>query len=233
MRLALATLLAGLVLAAPAGAAQVDVMVVGKRVLVPAKTVTLKERTVRVGGRRCTLGRATALAALAGTGASFSLRDYGACSRRPRDAGSLYVRRIGPDAERGRDGWVYKVGNRSGTAGAGDPGGAFGRGGLRDGQRVLWFWCVKDRRDRCQRTLGVTAPAGTRAGAPLRVTVRGYDEQGRGVAVAGARVRVGGSTGTTGPDGTAILTAPPAGRHTLEATKAGMVRAFPRTVTSR
>ena len=51
----------------------------------------------------------------------FRLRDYGACSRRARDAGSLYVRQIGPDRERGRDGWVYKVGSRAGSTGAADP----------------------------------------------------------------------------------------------------------------
>ena len=184
MKLLLLALLAGLVLAAPAAGASVDVMVVGKReVLVPARAVTLEARTATVSGRRCALGRATALSALAGAGVPFRLRDYGSCSGRARDAGSLYVHRIGPDAARGRDGWVYKVGNRSGSAGAADPGGAFGTGrALRAGQRVLWFWCVKDRRDACQRTLATTAHAG--AGGSVHVIVRGYDEQGRGVPVA-------------------------------------------------
>ena len=124
MKPLLLALLAGAVLAAPASAASVDVMVVGKRdVLVPAHKVALKARSATVDGRRCALGRATPLSVLAGAGVPFAVRDYGSCSRRARDAGSLYVQRIGPDAARGRDGWVYKVGNRSGSAGAADPAG--------------------------------------------------------------------------------------------------------------
>ena len=122
MRTLLLALLAGAVLAAPASAASVDVMVVGKRdVLVPAHAVSLKARSATVQGRRCALGKATPLSVLAGAGVPFTVRDYGSCSRRARDAGSLYVQRIGPDAARGRDGWVYKVGNRSGSAGRGRP----------------------------------------------------------------------------------------------------------------
>lgn len=221
-------ILAAAVLAAPASAASVDVMVVGKReVLVPAHKVTLKARSATVHGRRCALGKATPLSALAGAGVPFTLRDYGSCSRRARDAGSLYVRRIGPDAARGRDGWVYKVGNRSGSAGAADPGGSFGTGRtLRRRDRVLWFWCVKDRRDACQRTLVVRAHA---ASGSVHVVVRGYDEQGRGKRVAGASVRVGGETATTDAGGTATLTVS-AGRHRLEASKPGLVPAFARTV---
>ena len=142
-------------------------MVVGKSaVLAGPERVALKARTARVGGKRCSIGRATPLSVLAGTGVSFSLKDYGACSRRARDAGSLYVRKIGPDRERGRDGWVYKVGRRAGSAGAADPAGSFGTGRrLRAGQRVLWFWCVKDAADSCQRTLEVT-PAAQRGSPP-------------------------------------------------------------------
>ena len=229
MKPLLLALLAGAVLAAPASAASVDVMVVGKRdVLVPAHKVALKARSATVDGRRCALGKATPLSVLAGAGVPFAVRDYGACSRRARDAGSLYVQRIGPDVARGRDGWVYKVGNRSGSAGAADPGGSFGTGRtLRAGQRVLWFWCVKDRRDACQRTLATTAHA---AAGSVHVIVRGYDERGRGKPVAGATVRLGGATATTGADGAAMLDAP-AGRHRLTASKGGLVPAFPQTVT--
>ena len=85
----------------------------------------------------------------AGRAASF--RDFGACSASPRDAAGLLVTRIGPDRNRGQRGWVYKVGRRR-PAGAGDPGGAFGNGRLRGGQRVIWFYCV--RAADCQRTLG-------------------------------------------------------------------------------
>jgi hypothetical protein len=228
--------LAGALLGAPAVAharGKVEVMVVGKReVLVPAKEVTLKPRAVGINGKRCAIGRATPLSALAGTGIPFRLVDYGACSRRPRDAGSLYVRKIGPDRAKGRDGWVYKVGRRSGSAGAADPAGPFGTGRkLRAGQRVLWFWCVKDARDACQRTLETSSARAVAPGAPLAVTVRGYDEAGRGVAIGGATVRLGDATAVTGPGGVATVTAPAAGRYELEASKAGLVQSFPRTVT--
>jgi hypothetical protein len=228
---------AGVLAGAPTAAearGKVEVMVVGKRdVLVPAKAVTLKPRAVGVDGKRCAIGRATPLSALAGTGISFRLVDYGACSRRPRDAGALYVRRIGPDRAQGRDGWIYKVGRRSGSSGAADPAGPFGTGRkLRAGQQVLWFWCVKDARDACQRTLETSSATSAAPGAPLAVTVRGYDEQGRGVAIAGATVRFGDATALTGADGVATVAAPAApGRYELGAGRAGLVRSFPRTVT--
>jgi len=166
---------------------------------------------------------------LAGTGVSFSLTDYGACSRRARDAGSLYVARIGPDRERGSDGWVYKVGRRAGSAGAADPAGSFGTGRLlRAGQRVLWFWCVKDAADSCQRTLEVVpASRSVAPGGSLSVAVRGYDDAGGGVPVAGATVRLGAAAAVTGPGGDATLTAPPAGTYRLRAEKPGMVVSFP------
>jgi hypothetical protein len=229
--------LAGAVLAAPAAAdarGQVDVMVVGKsRVLVPAKQVPLKKRFAGINGKRCALGRATPLSALAGTGASFRLVDYGACSRRPRDAGSLYVRQIGPDRAKGRDGWVYKVGRRSGSGGAADPAGPFGTGRmLRRGQQVLWFWCVKDSADSCQRTLETSSAGSVATGAPLAVTVRGYDESGKGVAIEGATVRLGDATAVTDTGGVATVAAPAApGHYAVEASKPGLVLSFPRTVT--
>ena len=228
--------LAGAVLGAPAAAdarARVELMVVGKSaVLSGPKRVALVARTARVGGERCSIGRATPLSVLAGAGVSFSLKDYGACSRRARDAGSLYVRRIGPDREGGTDGWVYKVGHRAGSAGAADPAGSFGTGRLlQAGQRVLWFWCVKDAADSCQRTLAVRpAVRQTTAGAPLSVTVRGYDDTGAGVLVEGATVSLGDATALTGPDGVATLTAPAAGTYRVQASKPGMVVSFPARV---
>lgn len=216
---------------APRG--RVEVMVVGRtRILAGPSRVVLRARRARVGGRSCALGRATALSALAGTRVSFALRDYGACSGAARDAGSLYVARIGPDRARGRDGWVYKVGHRSATAGAGDPTGPFGTGhGLRRGARVLWFWCVKDARDACQRTLDIRAPGSVAPGAILPVTVRGYDEQGRGVPVAGATVFFGGAAAVTGPSGVAALPVPAArGVLRVRAIAPRLVPAFPRRV---
>jgi hypothetical protein len=234
----LALILAAAVLAAPAvaEAAKVDVMVVGRtKVLVPATPVTLKARFVGLEGRRCAIGRATPLSVLAGTGVRYRLDDYGACSRKPRDAGSLYVSKIGPDRERGGDGWVYKVGRRSGSAGAADPAGSFGNGRkLRAGDQVLWFWCVKDDRQQCQRTLETASADAVAPGAPLAVTVRGYDERGRGVPVAGATVTLGAATALTGADGVATLTAPAApGELPLQASRPGLVQSFPRMVEVR
>jgi hypothetical protein len=106
---------------APAAAAKVDLMVVGKeRVLRQPATVRLKTRTVRVGGRRCRVGARTPLSVLAASRLALAIRDYGSCGRRPRDAAGLYVAKVGRERERGRGGWVYKVGRRVDSAGAGD-----------------------------------------------------------------------------------------------------------------
>jgi hypothetical protein len=221
--------------AAPAApAATVDVMVVGKAsVLRGAKAVTLKQRKVKVGGRRCAVGRGTPLSALAAMGLRLKIRDSGACGSRPRDAGGLYVFQVAGEREQGAGGWVYKVGNRAGTTGAGDPSGPFGGGGLRGGQRLLWFWCRQA--GACQRTLdAVPDRTSVRPGETLRVKVRGYDDVGAGVAVGGATVRLGTATATTAADGTATLTVPAgAQRLRLQAERAGMVRALPRKVTVR
>jgi hypothetical protein len=233
---AVLALVVALALPAPAEAASVRVMVAGKeRVLQGARTVRLKAHAVRIGGHRCAVGTATPLAALLGTGARVRVRDdYASCGRNPRDSGGLFVTRVGPDANRGRNGWAYKVGTRAGTAGAADPRGPFGSGPLRGGRDVLWFWCVLSRAESCQRTLAVSAPAAVAPGDPLRVRVRGYDDRGRGVPVAGAAVRAGGASATTGADGTATLTAPAArGRMAVRATRAGLVPSFPRPVAVR
>jgi hypothetical protein len=224
-----------LVLAVPAGAsaASVELMVVGKaRVLREAAPVKLRARSVRVGGRRCAVGRATPLSVLAGTRLALRLRDYGSCGRSPADAGSLYVRKLGPDRAVGPRGWVYKLGRRAGTTGAADPSGPFGTGKKLRGGRLLWFWCVQDRSSGCQRTLEARPESSAVApGAPLHVTVRGYDDNGGGVPVAGALVRLGGAQALTGGDGVATVTAP-AAAGVLRATAEhdGMVRSFPERV---
>jgi hypothetical protein len=211
-------------------------MVVGKqRVLREAAPVRLKSRSVRVGGRRCAVGRATPLSVLAGTRLRVRLQDYGSCGRSPRDAGALYVTRVGSDRRGGPAGWVYKVGRRTGTSGAADPSGPFGTGRkLRTGQRLLWFWCVQVRGAACQRTLEVSPSATTVApGAPLRVAVRGYDDNGRGVPVPGATVRLGAASATTDASGVAQVVAGAAGAARLTAEHDGMVRSWPRTVRVR
>lgn len=223
--------------ASVASAASVDVMVVGRsEVLKPPARVRLKTRSVAVGARRCAVGAATPLAALLGTRLRIALRDYGSCGRSPRDAGGLFVRRVGAEGNRGRDGWVYKVGRRAGTTGAADFAGAFGDGRrLRSGQSVLWFWCVMSADDGCQRTLEVSTAARTvRPGEPLRVRVRGYDDRGRAAAVAGATVGLLGASAVTGPDGFASLVVPPTGGAArVTAEKPGLVPAIGRRVVVR
>jgi hypothetical protein len=207
---------------ASAAAPRVRQMVVFRSGEAVTKTVRANQVPVRVQGRRCATGDGTPLAALVRSRPGrLRLRDFGSCSRRPRDSAGLFVSAIGPDRNRGQNGWVYKVGRRSATAGAADPSGPFGRGRLRSGQHVTWFYChlVKGG---CQRTLDVRAepePGG------IIATVRGYDDEGRGVAVEGATIRSGGASAFTGPDGSARL-AVPSGGHRVVASKTGLVRSF-------
>jgi hypothetical protein len=220
----IAPILLAAALAAPASAAEVDVMVVGKeRVLQAPTEVRLKERTVKVAGRRCRLAAATPLSVLAGTRLRFGLRDFGHCGRRPRTASGLYVRSVGRERARGQAGWVYKVGRRAGTTGAADQSGSR----LKDGQHVTWFWCVQA--SDCQRTLEVRPDRDRVApGENLSVTVRGYDDLGRGVAVEGATVRLGSASAITASGGTATLTVPAeTGTAELQAERDGLVPAFP------
>ena len=216
--LGLATLAAASVAGPPASAApaRVDVMVVGRtKVLRAATTVSARAATVRVGTRRCAVGASTPLAALVALRPSFAMRDYG-CG-----AGSLFVERIGRDRVSGLDGWVYKIGRRAPGVSAGSP-------RVRTGTRVLWFWCRTGGRG-CQRTLEVTASATRVApGAPVRFTVRGYDDRGRGVVIPGALVHFAGAELRTGADGTVATTAPAApGRPRAVAEARGLVPSFP------
>jgi hypothetical protein len=116
---------------------------------------------------------------------------------------------------------VYKVGRRAATASAADPSGPFGRGRLRDAQRVTWFYC-RLQNGGCQRTLELRLR--TEPGS-LVASVRGYDDAGRGVAVAGASVTAGAASGLTDGAGEVRLALPP-GRHSVVAQKEGAVRSF-------
>jgi hypothetical protein len=220
--------------AAPASAAKVQVMVVGKdRVLRAPKNVTLKKRTIKVGHRRCRIGAATPLSALAATHLKLRFRDYGHCTKRPADASGLYVSAVAGERERGHGGWVYKVGRRAGTTAAADLTGPFGTGRrIHGGQRITWFWCELQPSGSCQRTLEVRPERSTaQPGEALRVTVRGYNDQGKGVVVSGATVRLGSATATTGVGGVAVLQVPATpGTLKLQAKRAGLVQAFPREV---
>ncbi len=227
-----AGLLAALVVASPAVAAAppdapaVEQMVVFRDGDSVTRTVAAKEVRVRVGGRRCIAGEGTALAALVRSHVGrIGLRDYGSCSTRARDAAGLFVKSIAGERNRGQDGWVYKVGRRGATAGAADPSGPFGRGRLKKGQRVTWFYC-RLRDGGCQRTLALHATAEPGA---VSVTVRSYDDEGRGVPVEGAMVSAGGVSAVSDAAGGARLLLS-AGNHRLVAEKDGLVRSFPERV---
>jgi hypothetical protein len=214
------------VLAPPAAAAsRVNQMVVFRdghsRVSHPPMAAT----TAKVGRKRCAIPGATPLAALVRSGVGpLSLRDYGSCSRRAADASSLFVSAIGSDRNRGSDGWVYKAGNILGTAGAADPSGPLGRGRLRAGARVTWYWCHVTTRDNgCPHTLVVAVTPGS---GSLTVKVRRYDDRGKGFAAAGATVHAGSATATTGSDGIAHL-ALAAGRYSVFADQPTRIRSFP------
>jgi len=197
-----------------------------------AKRTSSRGVLVRIGRRRCASATGTPLAALVRARPSrrIGLKDFGSCSRRARDAAGLFVRRIGPDTSRGNDGWVYKVGRKAATAGAGDPSGPFGRGRLRRGQRVTWFYCKLDSEGDCQRTLAlrVTTPGG----GLLSVRVIAYDDRGKGVAAGGAEVRLGAQTAIADAAGLASFTAAP-GRYGIRATRTGDIRTYPQKVTVR
>ena len=214
--------LMGLGAPAEAAAPKVRQLVVFRDGSAASETVSTRATRVRVEGRRCTAGDRTALAALVRSRPGrLRVRDFGACSTRARDGGGLFVQAIRRDQNRGSNGWVYKVGRRAATAGAADPGGPFGRGRLRAGQRVTWFYC-RLQRGGCQRTLELEwrAEPGT-----LVATVRGYDDEARGVAVQGATVRAGGVSALTDASGEARLPLP-AGRYRAVAEKDGLVRSF-------
>jgi hypothetical protein len=230
MRWLLVIALAAAAVPATAHAAEVDLMVVGKeRVLRAPTEVRLKERTVKVAGRRCRVGAATPLSVLIATKLKLGLRDYGHCGKRPRDAAGLYVTRVKREREKGRGGWVYKIGRKTPSLGAADPSRR-----LRNGQRVTWFWCEQDNNTGgCQRTLEARPDrTSAAAGEALTVTVRGYDDLGRGIAVEGATVTLGSATAVTDAAGAAVVTVPAEpGKRQVEASADGLVRAFPVEVT--
>lgn len=196
----------------------VEMMIVGRtRTLLSARTVRLGAARVTVGRRRCTVAAGTAIAGLAAARLPLRLTDAGGC-----DPASLFVVRVGTDANRGQAGWEYKVDHVAPSLGAGDPGGRLGTS-----QRLLWFWCTSA--NSCQRTLDVVPSTRTVApGASLPVHVRGYDSNGNGQRVRGVTVQMGSGTALTGADGSATVRAPSAaGVYELAARKPGLVPSFP------
>jgi hypothetical protein len=198
---------------APRGVPTVQMMVVGHtRTLATARTIKLSAQKIRIGRRSCTVPAGTALAGLIASHRRLRVTDVAGC-----DPASMFVTKVGPDANHGIQGWEYKVGHKSPSTGAGDPSGR-----LRQGQQLLWFWCL--RASACEQTLTVTLK-----GRSARVV--GYDDNGHGKVIAGATVHLDRLTATTGADGTAKLTIVP-GRHTLYASKRGLVASFPQVFTA-
>jgi hypothetical protein len=212
-----------LVVAAAPAEAKVRQMVVFRSGKALAKNVSPRGLRVKVGRKRCRVASRTPLAALFRSHPGhIGLKDFGSCSRNPRDATQLFVRSIRRDKNKGRRGWEYKVGRKAGTTGAADPSGPFGNGKrLRSGQRVVWFYCVL-RSGGCQRTLAVRV---TPDAGGLTVKVVGYDDDGHGVTVEGATVKAGTTSGATGADGRVRL-ALPGGSYKVYAKKKGLVRSF-------
>ena len=209
-------LLVAVVLAAPAESAgpRVRAMVVGKSgsVIAGVKSVNLDA----FRHRRCRIRAGLPLGVLHFLRVPFRAR--GGCS-------ALYVFKAAGARERGRGGWVYKVGTRGGTTSASDPSGPFGSGRIRRGAEVVWFWCR--RALRCQRSLKVTGERRVRVGRTLRVRVRGYDDYGRGKVIRGATVSVGRARVRTNRRGVARIRMIRRGLFRLRAAKRGLVPAFP------
>ena len=205
--------------AAPAHAApRIDQLVVFRNGSTVQKRVTASQASVKVGKKHCVVGAGTPLAALLDSRiGTVQLHDYGWCSPKPQDATALYVRRIRKDGAKGLNGWVYKIGNKASSAGAGDPAGR-----VKSGTRITWFYCRMGSRG-CQRTLGLSAKA--LGGRQVRVTVRAYDDNGKGRAARGATVHVGSAAATTDSHGAATLTASP-GKRQVYAQSKGLVRSF-------
>jgi len=219
----------------------VQSMIVGSSgaILSLARTVTASATTVDVRGRSCSVAAGTPLAVLAAVqrsgGPGFALRDYGHCGASPASSAQLFVYSLAGQANRGQDGWEYKVDSVSGSTGAGDPSGPTGDGRLlSSGERVLWFWCDASGGG-CQRTLQArSSAASVSPGASVTVTVNGYENEGRGAPVGGAIVTLGSDFASTAADGQARLAAPAApGRYAVNATRRGLVPSFPETIVVR
>ena len=209
------------------GSPAIDQMVVFRSGKAIAKRVRAERTTTRIGRRDCGVAAATPLAALLRSRpGKIAFHDYGDCSRRPADSAGLFVKALRGERNRGQDGWVYKVGRKLATAGAADRAGPFGNGRLRVDDDVVWFYCRQFDNGTCQRSLEVATEVD---GRRVTATVRGYDDSGDGIDVAGATVHAGGRTATTGADGRATLTLA-RGRHRLHATKKGAIRSFAKRV---
>jgi hypothetical protein len=200
---------------AAAAAPRVQMMVVGRgRPLLSARSLTLKPARVRIGHRTCRVPAGTALAGLLAAHLPVAVTDVAGC-----DPASMFVRRIEGQRNHGLGGWEYKVGHADPSAGAADPSAR-----LRPEQRLLWYWCV--RAGACQRTLDLSFQFHH---GVARVTVRGYEDTGRGKLIPGATVHFGTLSLTTNSRGYIDVPSTP-GRFLVYATKRAMVQSFPTEV---
>ena len=112
----------------------------------------------------------------------------------PRDGGGLFVESIRGDANRGQNGWVYKVGRRAATAGAADPGGPVrARPAARGPARHLVLLPPARRRLPAHARAEAPRRGGRAAGDGARLRRRG---QGRGRRGRDGRARAGESAQT-------------------------------------
>ena len=202
------------------GAAELMVVGRGGESLLGAARPRRGRSAVKVDGHRCRVAGRTPLAALARTPAGArGCEDFGACgSGRPTPSG-LYVRGVEGQRERGADGWVYKIGNKAPSLGAGDR-----RGTLRRSARVLWFWCATGRTAASGRWRSAPRADGrpgraARACAPTTTTGRACPPRGRRC---GSARRAPSRT----PSGVAAP-ARPRSRSASWRRKPGVVRSFP------
>ena len=137
------------------------------------------------------------------------------------------MRRIGEDANRGNDGWFYKVNDRAPEIGAGDPAAR-----LRAGDRLLWFYCVFDEGARsCQRSLRILPVSGTAAGRRERDGAGLRQRRAFGAGRGGDRRGRAGEGGERSQRRCRPRGRRRPGRYRVTAAKAGMIDAFPVTVT--
>jgi hypothetical protein len=216
----------------------VEFMVVGAGnvILQPSQVSTLPGVTVSTSHGSCGVASGLPLDALAVLSRlhriSFTLQDYGHCTAAPASSGQLFVNSIDGERNHGLNGWEYKVDGRSGTAGAADPAGPFGNGGLKPYAQLLWFWC-QSFGGGCQRSLELRAPKAVRRNATFTVTVVGLDNNGSGEPMSGARVSAGAPhnprvSAVSGGSGRVSFRAPSSpGTVTLNASRPGSVPSFP------
>ncbi|GAC1434984.1 MAG: hypothetical protein NVSMB51_03440 [Solirubrobacteraceae bacterium] len=213
----------------PIQAPAIKVMVVGRagEILSGPRVVRARHRSIRLGRRRCAIAPATALSALEALHSAIGLHDYGHCTSRARDGAGLFVTALAGQANRGRDGWVYKVNGRIPSIGAADPSGSLAANSI-----LTWFYCRADRSQHCQHTLTVTLSSRrARAGDRLRARVSQVDDAGRSAPAQGVLLRLGSGATRSARDGSATLVAPrPPGRYRLTATVSGLVPAIPLVV---